>query len=231
MNTAAMYNKNIDAVKMARAHRTKSAENAQNQLAEGGFHDSASLNRDLFYFTGCWLCSGSLRPAWETGDQERYDLFVTLPIDMKGQDTKLPDAVVNISERLTDYLRYSPAPCGLEVLIHAPALDEWLEKHFRQGDRLLPDWIYDMPEESRKALLDGLIDGTALRYTPTCRFFMVDKQHVFEIKKLAETLGYAPTVHAGLPDAPVRVEIHCSDTEQVFTIDLNAPVCRTENDG
>lgn len=142
---------------------------------------------------------------------------------------KLIHAVANIADKLADYLRFRPAPHGKEILIHAPALDEWLDMHFIYDGKCLPDWVYDLPEEYRRALLDGLIDESPLCDMPTCRFYVANKHQAFEVKRLAESLGYAPSVHAGLPVDPAGVETSYSGVEPIYTIDLHAPLRHTDN--
>lgn len=145
MTSAATYNPYVAAVSKTRSHRAKATNSARIQLGEGGLSDSASINRDLFYFTGRWLCSGLLRPSREPDNQDQYDLLVCIWIGMEKQHTRLISAIANISDKLADYLCCKTAPYGEEILFHAPALDEWLDKNFRHSDRFLPDWIYDMP--------------------------------------------------------------------------------------
>lgn len=142
---------------------------------------------------------------------------------------RLMHAVANIADKLADYLRFKPAPHGIEIQIHAPVLDEWLDMHFIYDGKRLPDWVCGLPEEYRRALLDGLIDASPLCYKPTCRFYMTDKRQAFEVKRLAESLGYAPSVHAGLPVDPACAEPFYSGVEPIYTIDLHAPFCHTDN--
>lgn len=228
MNSAETYNLYVAAVSKARSHRAKATNNARIQLGEGRFSDSASINRDLFYFAGRWLCSGLLRPSREPDNQDQYDLLVSIWIGMEKQRAELISAIVNISDKLADYLCCKPTPYGEEILFHAPVLDEWLDKYFRHSDRFLPDWVYDLPEPIRRALLDGLIDGSTPYFIPTCKFSVIGKQHASEVKKLAETLGYTPTMHAGLPADPACHDTHYSGIEPFYTIDLHASICRND---
>ncbi|MFD3455791.1 DNA cytosine methyltransferase [Streptomyces sp. NPDC058691] len=94
----------------------------------------------------------------------------------------------------------SKSPTAAVFITAHQGLAQWLEDHFGRhaGGRRLPAWALIMPEQWRRALLDGYVsaDGNLHRgTTTTVRCSTVSKQLAIGIRLLAVSLGHVATLY------------------------------------
>ncbi|HMJ09770.1 MAG TPA: DNA cytosine methyltransferase, partial [Polyangiaceae bacterium] len=159
-----------------------------------------SITTELLWLAGRYIADG-----WTRLTESRAEIVITCgrheTEDLRARLGTQPRAG---SRSGSDELTWHERETGTAYQFAANhrGLVEWLRQHFGHGaaTKLVPGWALGMPEEFRRALLDGYLSGDGWRGrngSPVTECSTVSKALAFGIKALAESLGKTVTVYVG----------------------------------
>lgn len=182
------------------------------------------LGPELFYFVGRWLSDGWLRktrpPRAKSGEREESGIIFCCAGRHKAD--ALEPAIQAVAPRYAKFEERTAVKFRFSNVI----LSRWLRENFGEyayGKRI-PSWAYGMPEQWRRALLQGMMHGDG--YFPnerTCKIASVSRELVHGVRTLAETLGYSTTVLKTKTAPTARIEGRLVCQKPCYTVSISIP--------
>ena len=151
---------------------------------------------DFFYFVGRWLGDGWVNNSQRKGRPDGQHCGKVVLCDSHDKEEQLRKTVEAVTGRYTVERQRT----AVKLTFSSQVLCDWLTDNFGQYalGKTMPGWVFGMPGEYRKAILDGLLDsdGCAVKgKTNAWKITTVSKQLAESIRLLAEIQGYSTTVH------------------------------------
>ena len=177
------------------------------RMLPGAYQEMPEMSAGLFYFVGRWLGDGWVqegqRPRCPEG-QATGRIFICDSFDKEDELRRTVEAV-------TDRYCVKHERTTVNVAFSSSLLCGWLTDNFGRYaiGKTMPGWVFGMPKEYRRALLQGLIDSDGCRVKgKDCAYKIttISKRLAESVRLLAEMQGYSTTVHKTCVDPQTVIE-------------------------